>query len=201
MREPCNAFMTTLRRAVILCVFIMQLAACQCMPLFLTDNDIAKIDNLLILMDERLALAPKVAMAKWNSGAPIDDKAREAKILASVRQSSIVLAIDPDAAVDFFQGQMNANKLYQRRLHEQWRRETLPPFAEAPNLAGDVRPVLDGLQTRILLALRDIQRLGFNSRVQDYLTDRAKQLIRDDFNGEVRNMAVVSLLKKERVLP
>lgn len=197
MREQCNALMTALRRTVILYVF-MQLAACQCMSVPLTDSDMAKIDNLLILMDERLALAPKVAMAKWNSGAPIDDKAREAQILAGVQQHSILLGIAPNMAVDFFQGQMNANKLYQRRLHEQWRVEALPPFAEAPDLAHEVRPALDELQAKILLALRDTQTIRFSSRAQNYLLDRSKQLIRGDFKGEVRSMAVLSLVNSQK---
>ncbi|TAN69777.1 MAG: gamma subclass chorismate mutase AroQ [Methylobacter sp.] len=198
MREQCNALMTALRRAIILYVFIMPLAACQCMSVSLMDTDMTKIDNLLILMDERLALAPKVAMAKWNSGAPIDDKVREAQILASVQQHSILLGIAPNVAVDFFQGQMNANKLYQRRLHEQWRGEALPPFAKAPDLAHDVRPVLDELQAKILLALRDTQTIRFSSRAQNYLLDRSKQLIRGDFKGEVRNMAVLSLANLQK---
>lgn len=202
--KQCGAFRDmafALKRSAVLCVFVSQLAACQCIPASLTDADTSNIDNMLILMDQRLALAPKVAQAKWNSGAPIDDKDREAQILAKVRQQSEILGIDPQWAVSFFQGQMNANKLYQQQLHEQWRREALPPFAKVPDLTRDVRPVLDGLQAKLLFALRDISVISFNSNVKSYLMGRAKQLMRKDFKGDVRSAAVLSLLERKDVSP
>src|SRR5437879_5220939 len=66
---------------VLLCSLVI---ACQSQPLPVSPVDAEKIDRLLALVETRLAVAPLVAQAKWNSGAAIDDPMRESQILDAV---------------------------------------------------------------------------------------------------------------------
>jgi chorismate mutase len=174
----------------------IMLGACHYVPL--TDSEEAKIDTILCLMDVRLSVATKVAQVKWNNGAPIDDGAREAKILAEVAYQSIKSKLDKSFAEKFFQTQIEANKLFQRLLHEQWRREARPPFAHPADLALEVRPILDRLTPGIIIALRDIQPIVDRPEAQHYLMKRAPQKIRGDFKGEVRALALQALLESNK---
>ena len=137
-----------------------------------------QIDNLLELINQRLAVAEKVAEAKWNSGAPIDDPARERKILdelaLSIREES---ELDRGFALRFFQAQFDAGKMIQRDLHAQWQRQQRPPFVTAPDLARDVRPVLDRLTPQLIDSLRQLRTLLLQTTARDYLAARAQQLI------------------------
>ncbi len=165
-------------------------------PLTLSHADAEKIDNILRLIDQRLGVARQVAMSKWNSGIPIDDPVREAQILRRVQQQAIALNLDSAWVANFFQAQIDANKLYQHHLHDQWRQSQHPPFAQAPDLVLEVRPILDALQTKLLTALSDLKNLSPSPTSQAYLCQRASQLIHTDVNIAARNMAISPLLGK-----
>src|SRR5690554_993159 len=61
-------------------VALLLLAGCQLQPPEPPDEDKLAIDRMLVLIDERLDVAPVVARAKWNSGAAIEAPEREAQI-------------------------------------------------------------------------------------------------------------------------
>ena len=72
------AHLSVLLQAFVLTVL---LAGCQSVATMPDDAARQKIDGLLTLIDQRLDEAVKVAQTKWNSGAPINDPARERQIL------------------------------------------------------------------------------------------------------------------------
>lgn len=185
--------------AVIAMLFatFLALTGCQAQPRP-SESARASLDELLILIDQRLAVAPLVARAKWNSRAPIDDPAREAQILAGVTAQAQRAGVEPALAGAFFQSQFEAGKLIQRALHEQWRREGRPPFADAPDLARDVRPVLDALTPRLIASLRAAQPLLADSAARAYLVERGAVVIRDDSGGAVRAEALRALTPARR---
>jgi chorismate mutase len=113
--------------------------------------------QLIGLIDERLAVAPLVAQSKWNSGAAIDDPVRERLILNDVARRATEAGLDPALAIRFFQAQFDAGKLVQRRLHAQWRAQQRGPFSPAPDLAREVRPVLDRLTPQLIAALQTLE--------------------------------------------
>lgn len=137
-----------------------------------------EIDTLLKLINQRLAVAEKVAQAKWNSGAPIDDPAREHKILADLA-ADIHDESDADRVftLRFFQAQFDAGKIIQRQLHGQWQSQQRPAFAQAPDLARDIRPELDRLTPLLINSLRQVRALLIQPAIRDYLALRAQQLI------------------------
>jgi chorismate mutase-like protein len=118
--------------------------------------------QLAALIDERLAIVTEVARAKWNTQAAIEDPVREQALLQSLRERAAGLGLSGAAVDRFFGAQIEAAKVLQRELFAQWRREQRTPFADAADLARDIRPEIDRVTGRMLeqLALLD----GNNSR-------------------------------------
>ncbi|CAM0555545.1 hypothetical protein EHLJMEHL_00703 [Vreelandella titanicae] len=154
-------------------------------------NDVRQtVDQLLRLVDERLAIAPDVAKAKWNSGAPIDAPAREAQILERVVAEATRAGIDEAFAQTFFKHQFEASKVIQHRLHEQWRQTEQPPFESPPDLAEDIRPQLDQLTPQLMASLRDFQVVAESEGVRQYLENNAETLVNDGVGGVAREEAL-----------
>jgi chorismate mutase, putative len=113
-------------------------------------------ETLLKLIDKRLSVSPLVAKSKWNTKAPIDDPIREKIILDSVGVKAKKLGIDEGFAIAFFQAQFEAGKKVQRQFHNQWLAENKGPFNPSPNLANEVRPILDSLTPYLLMELKKL---------------------------------------------
>ncbi|QTP53823.1 gamma subclass chorismate mutase AroQ [Billgrantia sulfidoxydans] len=172
------------------------LAGCQMQPPEPPDEDKAAIDRMLGLIDERLDVSPLVAQSKWNSGAPIEAPEREAQILDQVAEDAEAAGVEEDFARRFFEKQFEASKQIQRRLHHQWLQEGRSPFADPPDLAEEVRPVLDRLTPQLIESLADIERIAAVEGSGRYLERRATELIQDDFDGEPRDVSIQPLLER-----
>lgn len=153
------------------------------------------VDQLLTLIDERLAIAPEVAKAKWNSGAPINAPEREAQILERVVAEAASAGVDEALAQTFFQHQFEASKQVQQRLHEQWQQAQHPPFDDAPDLANDIRPKLDELTPQLIGALHDFQEVAKTPGIGAYLEAQSTLLVQDAAAGAAREEAVSPLLE------
>jgi chorismate mutase len=157
--------------------------------------DSEAVKQLLGLIDQRLAVAPLVARAKWNSGGAIDDPAREQAILDNVSKQAEDAGLDASFARYFFQQQFDAGKMIQRDLHSQWQASHQGKFADAPDLAKDVRPVLDRLTPQLIMALRGLYPQLFQTPTNQLIQAQGAILIRNDLNGAVRDAALQPLLK------
>lgn len=104
------------------------------------------------LVIRRLLIGDQVAAAKFGTGQPIDDPARERQELASVRRSAASLGIDQDATAGFFQQQMSASKVVQQGLFDRWATHPDQAPATRPDL-GALRGELDQLTTELLAQL------------------------------------------------
>jgi chorismate mutase len=182
------------------CWFLLfALAACQSMPPgpgaqsgpgapSVAAADAARIDHLLVLIDQRLAVAPMVAKAKWNSGGAINDPPREQLILDAVAAQA--KSLDAGFVRRFFQAQFDASKALQLGLHAQWRRQGAGNFSDAPDLGRDVRPVLDQLTPQLIAALGQIQPLLAQPGMPAYIEMRSRLLVRGDLDGLPRRVAL-----------
>ncbi|MFC6882803.1 chorismate mutase [Actinomadura yumaensis] len=103
---------------------------------------------------ERLALADRVAAAKWGTGRPIEDAARERELLADVARRSGEMGIDPGRSVAVFRDQIEAAKLVERGLFLRWQARPGRAPAERPDLEGEVRPALDRVTGELLAELK-----------------------------------------------
>ncbi|WP_285482775.1 chorismate mutase [Amycolatopsis sp. NBRC 101858] len=108
--------------------------------------------QLTDLAAQRVAIADKVAAAKYGTPSPIDDPVREQQIYDSVAARAPELGLDPADAVRFFHAQIEANKVVQRGLYARWDAHPSEAPTTKPDL-GEIRPVIDRLNTGLLTEL------------------------------------------------
>ena len=101
---------------------------------------------------KRLLISDHVAAAKFGTDKPIDDPVREQQIRDAVRQQAILLGIDPEATVAFFDAQINASKIVQRGLFAYWTDHPDKAPTSRPDL-NQIRIQLDQLTTDLLTQL------------------------------------------------
>ncbi|MFG3527079.1 gamma subclass chorismate mutase AroQ [Streptomyces sp. NPDC047917] len=106
------------------------------------------------LSARRLATGDLVAAAKWGTGSPVDDPARERQVLDSAADRAGELGADPWLTRLVFRDQIEANKAVQRGLHRLWRDHLSGAPAERPRL-DDVRKEIDRLNEALVRAIAD----------------------------------------------
>jgi cyclohexadienyl dehydratase len=116
-------------------------------------DDAALIGQVLALADERLALMPAVAAAKWPRHLPLADPAREQAVIADAAGRATALGLAPEAVAGYFRVQIALAVRAQQRLYERWAAAGFDAAANAPDLAADLRPRLDRLTADTLRAL------------------------------------------------
>ena len=119
----------------------------------LATEDTAPVDRLLALIVERLMVAPDVARTKWNTHAPIEDLGREQLIISAVGAGASSYNVPRDTAERFFLGQIEASKIIQRAMFEDYETAHQPPFKTVVELDKEIRPTLDRLTPEMMRAL------------------------------------------------
>jgi chorismate mutase len=132
------------------------------------DGGSTALTNVVALAAQRLALATPVAQFKWQTGKSITDTPREQRLLADVADKAKTQDLDPSFARAFFGDQIEASKVVQNMLFEQWRKSG-GPKEPAPDLAA-IRPKLDRLDATLIQALARIQTLRTQPDCQSELT-------------------------------
>lgn len=112
----------------------------------------ARLHPLSSLSAQRLATADLVAAAKYGTGAPVDDPARERQVLEAVARQAAAAGADPAAAVRIFRDQIEANKFVQRALHRAWDADPSTAPAGRPDLAV-VREEINRLNGELVRAV------------------------------------------------
>ena len=105
------------------------------------------------LIAERLALAREVAWAKFHSGAPVLDPAREDALKAAFVQQARARGIAPHRAEVFIAAQLDASRAVQTELLRLWSYPATRPARPPRDLASDLRPALTSLNPRLIAAL------------------------------------------------
>jgi chorismate mutase len=134
------------RRALLVLGLLLPTAG----PLLAADDGAATLAGLIAL---RLDLAERVAETKWNSGQPIADPPREAKVVVAFVTQAAGRGLPPGFARAFIQAQIAASRLVQSELHAAWRAAGRGPFAAPPDLQRDLRPRFDALTQALVAAL------------------------------------------------
>ncbi|MCC5832424.1 MAG: gamma subclass chorismate mutase AroQ [Chlamydiales bacterium] len=109
-----------------------------------------KIDQILLLMQKRLAVMHEVARWKWNHGYSIEDKTQERRVVDEAVNTAVQQGIPTEWAMKFVQAQMDAAKIIQAHDFEIWRRESIGHFDEICDLRTEIRPYLMDLTGRLL---------------------------------------------------
>jgi cyclohexadienyl dehydratase len=121
------------------------------MTVLLAFPSLAPAAELPELLAARLALMADVAAYKYQHGQPIEDAAREAVVLAGVRDQALRFGLVPDTVARLFEAQIEAAKAVQAYWFAEWDAGRAAPPA-APDLAGAVRPALLRLGGTIVAA-------------------------------------------------
>src|SRR5262249_9991321 len=111
------------------------------------------LQALVELTARRLVIAEQVALAKWDTGTPVEDLSREGQVIAAAVEKGKASGLDQASVSDFFRAQIEANKLVQYASLAEWRRAGRPPDHKAVNLAGTIRPELERVDTELVAEL------------------------------------------------
>jgi chorismate mutase len=136
-----------------------------------TDHSQLAEDQLQRLIEtsaERLAIAEQVALAKWDSGAAVEDEAREVQVVNDAVKVGEARGLKSDQVSHFFRAQIEANKLVQYSLLANWRRVGRAPDHKPVSLAS-VRPKLDQLQLEIIDELTEAATIRASPSCSSYI--------------------------------
>jgi chorismate mutase len=162
-------------------------------------SDTDAVDRLLVLIKERLDVAPEVARTKWNTRAPIEDRPREKQIIDGVAKAAPEYGLDPQVAAAFFTAQIEASKVVQNALHAEWTASKQPPFATVADLGKDIRPVLDRLTPAMMQALAKALPALEQPGGRQLLEAQARAILANSPGGEAAaREALAPLLKLTR---
>lgn len=109
--------------------------------------------SLVVVIRQRLDVAPGVAKSKWNTKGSIEDLEREKALIDKVAADAPAQGLDPTRATRFLRAQIEASKVIQAGLFSEWTRADHGPFADAPDLKTEIRPILDRITPEFLRLL------------------------------------------------
>lgn len=156
--------------------------------------------SLAAQMVERLSVMIDVALYKYHHEVAIEAPDRERELLERLEAQGTERGIPPTVVRDFFRAQMEAAKIVQREKLRLWASgEEEAPQGGIPDLAKEVRPVLDRLSESMLNALREE---WLASQADDYPIDRHRSevvdiLRRAGFSEAATAMAISGLPRNE----
>ncbi|AZP69916.1 chorismate mutase [Pseudomonas poae] len=145
------------------------------------------LEPLLNSIAERLAIADQVALSKWDSKKPVEDKKREQEVIASVVAQAPSYKLTPAAVEQFFSAQIEANKLVQYTHLSDWQLQGKAPDDKRPDLVKQIRPQLDQLQKRLLQQLADFSPQRADPQCPQWLA----QAVHEPLNDPMRQLAMI----------
>jgi len=128
------------------------------------------IDRLQPLVEtsaRRLVLAKQVALAKWDSRAPVEDPTREAQVITAAATEGESRGLNQTFVSSFFEAQIDANKLVQYSLLAAWHRAGGAPKHQVISLTDDIRPQLDQIEAALIAELVETEDIRTNASCQD----------------------------------
>ena len=158
--------------------------------LFVSASALAAPPTLAPLLNsiaERLEIADQVALSKWDSHKPVEDKKREQEVIASVASQAPSYKLDPAAAEQFFSAQIEANKLVQYTHLSDWQFLGKAPDDPRPDLVKQIRPRLDQLQKTLLQQLADFTPQRTDPQCPQWVT----QAVHEPQNDPMRQLAMI----------
>ncbi len=182
--------------AVVLCA---QLSACELdtqVKLYQSIEDVElerRVDQLLLLIQKRLAIMHEVAKTKWHQHLPIEDKGREQKILADLVEKARQYNLNERWAAAFFQVQMDAAKKVQSSDFFLWETQGQVDHARVFSLQNELRSYIDQLNQEMLMILSqiDIESLAMKDRL--LLDQPISTRSTDSVDGDIWRLAISPL--------
>jgi chorismate mutase len=101
----------------------------------------------------RLRIAEQVALSKWDSGAPVEDTARETQVIEGAVKEGKEKNLSPSSVSAFFKAQIEANKIVQYSSLADWNRAGKAPAHSPIDLVKTIRPEIDEIQRTLIAEL------------------------------------------------
>lgn len=152
-----------------------------------------KVDQLLLLVQKRLAIMHEVARTKWNQNLPIEDKIREQQILVELAEKASQYHLEPRWITNFFQAQIEASKEIQKMDFAAWEKENRLKFVEVFSLKDELRIYIDEINHEMILLLNKILNRDFDANRQLILSQPISSRKTDHINHEVWQLAISPL--------
>ena len=111
------------------------------------------LGSLVETSAQRLQIAEKVALAKWDSEAVVEDAPREAQVIQRAVKDGEAKGLDSAQMENFFRAQIEANKIVQYSLLADWQRAGKAPAHAPVDLVKEIRPQLDEVQKQLIVEL------------------------------------------------
>ncbi|ODM99825.1 Secreted chorismate mutase [Orchesella cincta] len=108
------------------------------------------LQKMINFITERLKLADKVAVNKWDNDKPVEDVPREQIILENMVRQAQSANLDGAWAHQFFRDQIEANKDIQFELIRTWHLQGRRPPGPPVDLTNEVRPQIDIINTELI---------------------------------------------------
>ncbi|CAL8093067.1 unnamed protein product [Orchesella dallaii] len=108
------------------------------------------LQKMVNFITERLKLADKVAVNKWDNNLPVEDVPREQIILDNMVRQAENGNVDPRWAHQFFRDQIEANKDIQFELIRIWQLQGRRPDGPPVDLTNEVRPQIDIINAELI---------------------------------------------------
>lgn len=130
-----------------------------------------RVDQLLLLMQKRLAIMHEVARTTWVQNLPVEDKNSEQQVLDRLVEEASEFGLDEIWVGKFFQAQMDAAKEIQSQDISHWR-EHGTTFEAALSLNEDLRFYIDEINYEMIFLLSDIYNQGHCKINGSFILDR-----------------------------
>jgi chorismate mutase len=118
-------------------------------------NAVEQLQPLVETTAHRLMIGEQVALAKWDSGKPVEDEPREAQVILGAVKDGVAKGLDEQSISNFFKAQIEANKIVQYALLADWYRASKAPEHAPVDLLKEIRPRLDEMQKLLIAELVD----------------------------------------------
>jgi chorismate mutase len=116
-------------------------------------NAVERFQPLVETTAHRLMIGEQVALAKWDSGKAVEDAPREAHVIQGAVKDGVAKGLDEASVSNFFNAQIEANKLVQYALLADWHRAGKAPEHAPVDLVKNIRPQLDEVQKSLIAEL------------------------------------------------
>lgn len=116
-------------------------------------NAVERLQPLVETTAHRLMIGEQVALAKWDTGKAVEDAPREAQVILGAVKDGVAKGLDEASVSNFFNAQIEANKIVQYALLADWYRAGRAPEHAPVDLVKNIRPQLDEAQKALIVEL------------------------------------------------
>jgi chorismate mutase len=145
-----------------------------------TGSPMSAARRALSLSDARLSLMRSVMASKWQSRAPVQDRAQEQAILSGARDAARRRGLGAAGVAAVFEAEISTAKTVQLGWGRQWLLHGFPAAEPAPDIA-QVRARLADLSPRIIDALAELDGLRCRPGARATLLRDSRRLLRTRF--------------------